>query len=92
MPVDFEHARPPLDEMCCRDVIDLITEYLDDVMKGLDRARFDAHLASCPGCTTYLDQLRQTTTWLGQLSEASMPILAQDAFLRSFRDWKRESR
>jgi len=78
--------------MCCRDVIDLITEYLDDAMLRRDRARFEAHLASCPGCATYLNQLRQTTTWLGQLSDASIPLSAQDAFLTSFRNWKRETR
>ncbi len=90
MPADSDHALSPVNEMSCREVVDLITNYLDGAMLEHDRTRFEAHLDDCPGCTTYLDQLRLTTSWLGQLSEGSMPIPTQDTFLAAFRGWKRE--
>ena len=57
-------------------------------MPPSDRKRFEEHLAICPGCQTYLDQMRQTVRAVGHLSEESMPSDAKNALLQAFRDWK----
>ena len=49
-----------LPEMPCRELVELVTEYLEDALPAQDRARFEAHLADCEDCNTYLDQMRQT--------------------------------
>ena len=49
-----------LPELPCRDLVELITDYLEERLSPVDRARFEAHLAECEACRTYLDQLRQT--------------------------------
>jgi hypothetical protein len=58
-------------------------------MPAGERARFDAHMAVCPGCQDYLDQMRRTIHATGRLSEESIAPAARDHLLTLFRDWKR---
>ena len=44
----------------CRELVELVTAYLDGDLSPGERKRFDAHLASCDGCTTYVEQMRRT--------------------------------
>jgi anti-sigma factor RsiW len=75
--------------MPCRDLVELITDYLEDRLSPIDRARFEAHLAECEACRTYLDQFRQTIRALGRLPEESLSPEARDTLLTAFRDWPR---
>ena len=78
---------PP--EMPCRELVELVTDYLEGRLMPRDRARFEAHLAECEYCETYLEQMRQTIRVLGRLPEESLSIEARDALLAAFRDWRR---
>jgi anti-sigma factor RsiW len=75
--------------MPCRELVELITDYLEDRLPPHDRARFDAHLAECDACRTYLEQFRQTIRTLGRLPEESLSSEARGALLTAFRDWSR---
>jgi anti-sigma factor RsiW len=77
-------------EMTCQELVELVTEYLEETLPGRDRARFERHLAGCPYCTNYLDQMRITIRVLGRLPEESLEPAARDALLDAFQDWKRE--
>ena len=77
------------DEMGCRELVQVINDYIEDVMPPGDRKRFDEHLAICPGCQTYLDQMRQTIRAVGKLSEESIPGEVRNVLLQAFRDWKK---
>jgi anti-sigma factor RsiW len=76
-----------LPEMPCRELVELITDYLEDRLSPVDRARFEAHLAECEACRAYLDQFRQTIRVLGRLPEESLSPVARNALLAAFRDW-----
>jgi anti-sigma factor RsiW len=78
-----------LSEMSCRELVELVTDHLEDRLSLRDRARFEAHLAECEDCETYLEQMRQTIRALGHLPEESLSDGARDALLRAFRDWAR---
>jgi len=39
-------------------------DYLYGLLDGEDKARFEAHLAGCDGCTTYLSQTQQVIAQL----------------------------
>jgi anti-sigma factor RsiW len=78
---------PP--EMPCRELVELVTEYLEDRLSPVDRARFEAHLAECDACGTYLEQFRQTIRVLGRLPEESLSPGAREALLAAFRGWSR---
>ena len=76
-------------ELTCREFVELVTEYLEGTLPEPDRVRFETHLADCPGCTAYLDQMRQTIRLVGTLSEEAIAPEARDRLLRLFRDWNR---
>ncbi len=77
-------------EMACRELVELVTDYLECRLSARDRARFEAHLADCEYCATYVEQMRQTIRTLGRIPEESISSEARDALLTAFRGWPRE--
>jgi anti-sigma factor RsiW len=78
-----------LPEMPCRELVQLVTDYLEDRLPPEDRDRFEAHIAECEYCDAYLEQMRQTIRALGRLPEDSLSPEARDVLLAAFRDWSR---
>ena len=78
-----------LPELPCRELVELVTDYLEDRLSPIDRARFEAHLTECEACRTYLEQFRQTIRVLGRLPEESLSPEAREALLTAFRGWSR---
>ena len=76
-------------ELTCRELVELVTEYLEGAMAAHDRRRFEEHLASCPGCVAHLRQVRQLLRSAGRVSARSLPAKARESLLHAFRDWKR---
>jgi anti-sigma factor RsiW len=76
-------------EMTCKQMVELVTDYLEGALAPADRARFEAHLAVCEGCTRYLAQMRETIRLTGTLTEEQIPPGQRDALLDAFRDWRR---
>lgn len=74
--------------LTCREMVELVTEYIEGTMPPRERAIFEAHLSVCPGCTAYLEQMRQTIAVLGRLTEETIPPHARDELLKVFRDWR----
>jgi anti-sigma factor RsiW len=73
--------------LTCREVIDLLTDYVEDALPEEERRRVEAHLASCDGCTTYLEQVRETIRLTGMLTEEQIPDAERQRLLAAFRDW-----
>jgi anti-sigma factor RsiW len=73
--------------MSCRELIEVVTDYIEGTMAAQDRARFEEHLGTCPYCVTYLEQMRETIDSLGELSEESLDPDARDELLEAFRGW-----
>ena len=71
----------------CREMVALVTDYLEGRLPRRERRRFERHIAGCDGCVAYLDQMRQTLRVLGSLSEETISVEARDALLHAFRDW-----
>jgi anti-sigma factor RsiW len=44
----------------CREVVELVTAYLDGALSADDRERMEAHLERCLPCVEYVDQIRMT--------------------------------
>lgn len=64
-----DRTAPPPD-LACRELVDLVTDYLDGVLPEGWRAGFDTHLAECDGCTEYVRQIRLTIQALDRLKAA----------------------
>jgi predicted anti-sigma-YlaC factor YlaD len=76
-------------ELACRDVVDLVTAYLEYAMTPTDCERFEEHLVFCEGCGTYLEQMRATVAAAGRLAPVSLPPELERRLLEAFREWSR---
>jgi anti-sigma factor RsiW len=74
----------------CREAVELMTDYLEGALSRRDRARLETHLADCPHCTAYLEQLRTTIAALGRAEPEALTPEAQDELVRLYRRWREE--
>jgi len=76
------------DEPTCRDIVEIVTDYIEGRLQLRERTRFEQHLVICGGCRTYLEQMRQTIRAAGAVREESLAPRQRDELVRLFRDWK----
>ena len=74
--------------MSCRELVELVTDYLEGTLTRADRRRFEKHIAGCDACTAYLEQVRLTITATGRLTEDDIEPEAREALLVAFRYWQ----
>jgi anti-sigma factor RsiW len=84
MPED--QPRSNADELACIEEVELITEYLEGELPPAEVRRLERHLATCPGCTEYLEQMRAVAGSLGGLSGDSIPADVRDGLIAAFRE------
>ena len=77
-------------DMTCKELVELVTEYLEGTLPAEVRTRMDQHLSGCDGCTHYLEQVRQSIRLTGQLREENLTAGQREDLLRLFRDWKKD--
>jgi anti-sigma factor RsiW len=75
--------------LTCQELTEVLTDYLEGAMAPADRARFEAHLALCPGCVAYVEQMRQTVEAARALRPEDVETTVPDDLLAAFRAWKR---
>ena len=71
----------------CQDVVELVTDYLEDALDPDTRSRVRGHLAECDGCEVYVDQMRRTAAVLGAGDPPALEPPMRDRLLTAFRDW-----
>jgi predicted anti-sigma-YlaC factor YlaD len=81
-------GRAVLPDFTCRELVELVTDYLEGALTPGDRRRFEQHLAICPGCRLYVDQMRTTIRAVGTLTEESIAPEGKEALLQAFRTWR----
>ena len=55
------------DDLTCRELVELVTDYLEGALSLAERHRFEGHLGTCRVCPRYVEQLRTTVRVLGKL-------------------------
>jgi anti-sigma factor RsiW len=78
-------------DLACRELVELITTYLDGSIDAADRTRMDGHMAGCPGCMRAMDQFRETIRVTGTLTEDEVAAPEREAIRSVFRTWKSDS-
>jgi hypothetical protein len=76
-------------ELTCRELVELVTEYFENTLTPDDRERFERHANRCSGCSAYLEQMRKTILLTGKLTEENVQPPARDDLLHAFRKWKK---
>ena len=75
-------------ELTCKELVELVTGYLEGSLRGRRRRRFESHLAACHGCTRYVAQMEATIRATGALTEEQVTAEQRTVLLAAFRDWK----
>jgi anti-sigma factor RsiW len=77
-----------LEPLPCREVVELVTDYLEGALSRRDRRRIERHLAGCPHCSAYLAQMRETLRLTGGLVPEDLPPEIQREFEEIYRNWE----
>jgi anti-sigma factor RsiW len=70
----------------CDELVELITDYLDDALDEPVLDSFEGHLACCAWCGRTLDQYRTTIRTLGELPPERLSDGTRDRLMSAFRE------
>jgi anti-sigma factor RsiW len=76
------------DHISCREVVELITGYLEGALPAGETAVFEQHLNFCEGCVFYLEQMRGTIAAAGAIVEDDLAAEDRDRLVAAFRGWR----
>jgi anti-sigma factor RsiW len=79
------------DGLSCRELVELVSDYLEGALPADQHSRFESHVAGCEHCAAYLRQMRETLVLLGTLPADALSREAEDELRVAFREWKAES-
>ena len=89
-----EQATGGGETLSCEELVELVTAYCEGALPVAEHVRFEAHLAICPPCVRYVEQVDLTVRALGGLDEQSIKQVegepATQELLKLFRTWKAE--
>ena len=74
--------------LTCKELVELVTEYMEGTLSPEDKERFEAHVATCSGCAAFLQQMKKTIQAIGNLEDNSLSPQAKENLLRLFQNWK----
>jgi anti-sigma factor RsiW len=75
-------------ELTCRELVELVTEYVEGTLPGDELERFEQHLVYCGPCAAHVEQMRETIRVTGSLREADLDGAVADDLLEGFRGWR----
>lgn len=79
-------------DLTCKQLVELVTDYLEEKLPTAERERFEDHLAACDDCSVYVEQIQQTIRMTGAVTVESLSPEARDTLLRAFDDWNAGAR
>jgi anti-sigma factor RsiW len=82
---------PNPEDLSCAELVELVSDYIEDELQPSERARFEHHLTDCEGCVNYLDQMRTTIDLTGRLRIDDLSPEVQADLVNAFRGWRANS-
>lgn len=76
----------PSEEMVCRELVELVTSYLEGILPAADRERLEQHLGECPWCADYIDQHREVAAALRHIDDDERDERAWQGLLAALRE------
>jgi hypothetical protein len=77
------------DHITCKEVVELVTDYLERALPADEASLFEQHLNFCEGCIVYVEQIRATAETAGRVREEDVPPETKEKLMAAFREWKR---
>jgi len=79
------------DVLTCQEVVELVTDYLENALLPRTETLFEEHVAGCPSCTNNLRQVQKTIEMLRTLTQEPIFPETKEELLEIFREWKQAS-
>jgi anti-sigma factor RsiW len=79
-----------MDDMTCAELVELVTEYLEDSLSAGKQERIRRHLLECDGCAAHLEQMRAVVHVAGALDPEELSEPAEQQLMAVFRSWADE--
>jgi predicted anti-sigma-YlaC factor YlaD len=76
------------EKLTCQEIVELVTDYLESALLPRTQTLFEEHVAGCPGCTNYIDQVQKTIDMLRKLTQEPVFPERKEELLEIFREWK----
>jgi predicted anti-sigma-YlaC factor YlaD len=74
------------EDIPCRQIVEMVTDYLEGALSSENVSIIDAHLASCDGCTEYFDQMRVAIRVTGAVEVDDLPPQVLGPLMDAFRN------
>ncbi len=74
--------------LTCRELVELVTAYREGALSAAERRRFEEHVADCPPCERYVEQIDLTVRAAGGITQDVLDAPGTQELLRIFRHWK----
>jgi len=74
-------------DLTCRELVELVSDYVEGDLDARHRAAFEGHLTACEGCEAYLEQMRTTIALTGRLREDDLDPAVRDRLLTALRGY-----
>jgi anti-sigma factor RsiW len=74
----------------CQQVVEMVTDYLEDAMPATERRRLEHHLSGCRPCTEYLAQIRETIRLAGRVTPDDLTPAMRTELTDLYRRWRTE--
>jgi anti-sigma factor RsiW len=79
-----------MDDMTCAELVELVTEYLEDTLAPGEPERIRRHLLECDGCAAHVAQMRAVLRVAGTLAPEELSPAAGQQLTAVFRSWADE--
>ena len=71
----------------CQQAVELVTDYLEGTLSRRQRRRFEAHIAACPNCSAYLEQIQAVIATSGSITPEDLTPQAREDLTALYRRW-----
>lgn len=78
--------------LVCKDVVELVSEFLGGAMSPADRARIEQHLLVCPPCTIHVAHVKSLVARLADLRGGGKAVEVGASLIDAFRHWTQTKR
>jgi len=75
----------PARHITCRELVELVSDYLERALESGDAELFEQHLVYCEGCEHYVEEVRRTIALSGRLRDENVPAETVERLLTEFR-------
>jgi hypothetical protein len=72
-------------QMRCVELVELVTDWMEDALDDRTLSRLEEHLVICPSCSDYVTQVRQSATLVRTLDDDAPPPHVRRELLELFR-------